>query len=635
MASALIVFFKKGSPVSAALFAVSAAMTVCGIYTLLCYYPAINLDKEEKKISGVVVDIRRYSGDLTSYTVETNLDGTGVELNFLSNDKNCNIGDKVSFTAKLSVLKDNSNFAEEGYYKSKGIFLKAQSVKNFEITEKQRFNIKAVLYEFGDYIADRITLFLPNQEGGLIKAMLLGNKTGLSDSLSVNIRRCGISHFTAVSGLHLTVISYILMLIISFTPISKNRNVRFGFLVVFILLFVVFFKMSMSVIRAGIMLILFYGSELFGRKADPLSSMGIAILLVTLFQPYACIDIGFLMSLAGTFGAAVVSPYFCKYIKHTKTYALKSAFLTTFCITITTFPFCCLFFGGFSVLGIFVNLIIYPLFIVAFVFAAVFALTLGNAPIALIPGGLSAKAMVYIINYIGGLKYSYITIKNNTFYAVLIIFTALCAIVYFVFKSKRITITAIIGSCILIVSSAVIFKINDYNKTKLVLYSDGNDACAIIQQYDTAAVFISSDSYRITEYVKSYMRDCFLDKVSVIALLNEKKNNLKEINNISCDKTILSDEYITFSNSNNKLTFEKSEGAVVVNVKGISISMSPAKAPLDTNINIIYGYKKVFPKLTGMVLFADNKMNAENSINLYYQPTEFYITDDGILERSD
>ncbi len=60
-----------------------------------------------------------------------------------------------------------------------------------------------------------------------------------------------------------------------------------------------------------------------------------------------------------------------------------------------------------------------------------------------------------------------------------------------------------------------------------------------------------------------------------------------------------------------------------------------AKEPIDTDINIIYGYKKDFPKLKGKAMFSDNRMYGENydGINFYYEQSEFFITDKGYLEQ--
>lgn len=633
--AAVILSLNKKKILSTVLFTVSAAMTVCSLYTLLNYYPLIKLSGETIEIKGAVTDLRLYSGDYAAYTVKTVIDGTETNITLFYNDCGCKIGDEVTFTARLSELTDNADFAEKSYYRSKGIFLKAQSINDFSVTEQKRFfNIKALLTEYSDYIADKIDRYLPNEAGALLKAMFLGNKTDLSYSLSNNIKRCGISHFTAVSGLHLTVISHIMMRILSLLPISKNRKVKFGFLAALILMFMLFFKLSMSVVRAGIMLIIFYGAEVFMRKGDPLSSMGIAILIITIVQPYACVDVGFLLSLAGTAGVAVVSPYFCAKLKRTAFYRIKAAALSTLCATVTTFPLSCVFFGGFSAVGVFVNLLIYPFFFIALICMVLFTLTLGFGTGFLLPAGIMSKAMIFIINLTGSFKYSYFAFTDDTVSALCILAVAFTALVYLVFKSRRKTVIAFILSIAVLANSVTVLSLDGKGKARLILYSDGDHPCVILENDGERIICAGSDSPDIMEYIQEYMEDRFLNKVNSVIILNENHNYLESIKKIPCDRLILPDNDSEESINSDSIAFTKYKDTLIIDIKGISISVSPAKNPVDKDINIIYGYKKDFPKLKGMVMFSENRMFGEDydGINFYYEKSEFYITEKGFLE---
>lgn len=628
----LALSLKKKMSLSLAFFALAAALAVSSIYTLLCYNPLIQLSGETKEIDGVITDKRNYSGDKAAYTINTEIDGIDANITFFYNDCDCGIGDKVSLSARLIAMKNNADFAEESYYRSKNIFLKAQSVKNFEITKKSIFNIKALITDFSSYISEKITNTLPDKEGALLKAVFLGDKSDLSASLSNDIKRCGISHFTAVSGLHLTIISHILMLLLSLTPINKNKKAKFGFLAASILMFMIFFKMSMSIIRAGIMLIIYYGAELFMRKNNSLSSVGIAILIITLVQPYACMDIGFLLSVSGTVGVSVAAPYFCSFLKKTKLYEIKAAAVSALCATLATFPLCCIFFGGFSTVGVFVNILIYPFFFAALICMMLFALTFGACTGLLLPAGIMSKAMLFIIELVGSFKYSYIAFTDGIFSAVCILSAVFTVLTYFVFRSKRNTVISIIISGTVLICSYIFLIINTSGKTKLILYSDGDYPCVIIESEKQNIICVGSDSPDIAEYIEIYLENRFLDKANVIAVLNENHNYLQQFKEIPCDELILPDENKTISNRNN-ITLTKINGALEININKIGLSVSSVKNPINTDINIIYGYKKDFPQLKGKVLFSDSQMSSQDGNNFYYEKLEFYITDKGFLEH--
>ncbi len=587
------------------------------------------------KVKGTVTDLRSYSGDYAGYTVKTIIDGTEANITFFYNDCGCEIGDEIIFTARLSELTNNTNFAEESYYRSKGIFLKAQSVTDVSVTKQKRlFNTKAVLTKYRDYISNKISTYLTNEEGALLKAMVLGDKSDLSYSLSSNIKRCGISHFTAVSGLHLTVISHIFMMLLSLLPISRNRKIKFGFLAALILIFMLFFNMSVSVVRAGIMLIIFYGAEVFMRKGDPICSMGIAILIITLVQPYACIDAGFLLSIAGTAGVSVISPYFCKKLKRTVLYGIKSSALSTLCATVTTFPLSCIFFGGFSAVGVFVNLLIYPFFFIALICVILFTLSFGFGTGFLMPAGMMSKAMIFIIDLIGSFKYSYFAFTDDTVLALCILAVAFTALIYFVFRSKQETVIAFIISIAVLAGSVTVLSLDGKGKARLILYSDGDYPCVILESDSERIICAGSDSSDIMEYIREYMEDRFLSKVNSLIILNENHNYLESFKKIPCDRLILPDDNSEESINSDSIAFTKDKDTLIIDIKGISISVSPAKNPIDKDINIIYGYKKNFPKLNGMIMFSENRMYGENydGINFYYKKSEFYITDKGLLE---
>ena len=632
--AAVVLALKKRKNLSVVVFTLSAAMTVCSLYTMICYTPLIKLNKETKTIKGTISEMRLYSKDNASYIINTEINGIQTKITFFGSDYGCKVGDEITFTASLSELTDNTDFSEKSYYRTKGIFLKAQSVKDFSINEqKQLFNVKSVLTDYREYISGRIDTYLPKKEGALLKAMVLGDKSSLTNSLSNNIKRCGISHFTAVSGLHLTVIAHILMMFLSLLPICRNRKIKFGCLAALILMFILFFNMSVSVVRAGIMLIIYYGAEVFMRKGDPLSSMGIAVLAITIFQPYACIDAGFLLSIAGTAGVAVISPFFCKKLRRTALYGIKSAVLSTICATVTTFPLSCVFFGGFSAVGIFANLLIYPFFFIALICVILFTLSFGLGTGFLLPAGIMSKAMIFIIDLIGSFKYSYFAFTDDTISAIAILSAAFITLIYFVFRSRRKTVIAFVLSAAVLASSVTALNFEGKDKARLILYSDGDHPCVILENGKERVICAGSDSPDIMDFIREYMEDRFLDKVNTVIVLNENHNHLESFKKIPCDKLILPDDSGE-SADRDSIGFTKDNDTLLISVKGISISISPAKSPVDKDINIIYGYKKTFPELKGIVMFAENRMYGENyeGINFYYNRSEFYITDKGLLE---
>lgn len=631
----LFVLFQilKKKTAAVALFTAFAATVVCGVYTCIFYIPLIAKDGETVYIDGIIAEYTEYPGDRASYIIKTKIDGIDATITLFSSDISCKTGDGISFTGKLSSAKNNTSFSEESYYRSKGIFMKAAAVSEL-VTTPSAFTAENAIIDFSNHIGYKIKNMLPGDEGSFLKAVFLGDKSDLPHDLSNNIKRAGISHFTAISGLHLTVAAHILMLLISLTPLKNHRYIKFLVLSFIILLFTVFFRLSVSVLRSGIMLIIYYGAEPFMRKGSTFNSMGAAILAITLFQPYACHDPALLMSLSGTFGIGVISPLFCKGLKKNSLYGIKTFLAGTFFATVSTFPFVCIFFNGFSAAGIMVNLLMYPLFIPVLVLMVLFVLSLGYGTFFLYPAGILARIMTDIINLTGSFRYSYFNISYDIMIPVLIISMIFIGLIYIVFRSRRETAAAFILSLCIIIGSSVVLNTADRDKTKLLMYSDGNDACVIVNSPEGVFVAASSDSPDIAEYIKDFMKTEFTDKITAIAVLRENRNNLQEFKNIPSEILMapsLTDPQ-TYESRGMILLYK--ENRATIKTDDTSITISPAGDPVNDDINILYGYKKNLPELSGIVFCSSSRVNANDKgyTNIYFDTAEYLITKNGSLE---
>ena len=635
LTAALVVLFLKRKTAAVVFFTIFLSVSVYGIYTVLIYDPVIAFDGETVEIEGRISEIRRYSNDTASYIIDADINGIGTSITLFSTDTDCSVGDIISFSGKLSVMTDNADFEEESYYKTKGTFLKATASSGIEITHDDSFNIKELIIGYSDYIGERIKVYLPGDEGDLLKAMFLGDKTGLSDSLSSNIKRSGISHFTAVSGMHLTIISHILMLLISLSPLKNHMILKFFTLALIIIGFIVFFRMSVSVIRAGIMLIVYYGAELFMRQGSTLNSMGLAALTITLFNPYACLDVGLLLSLAGTFGIGVVSPFFCRRLRSGRFKSFKTAVIGSTCATICTFPLSCAFFGGFSIVGILMNMLLYPLFFPALMCMAIFVLAFASGTGLMFVAGLCAKAMIAVINFFGSFKYSYISLDYNFIGVICAAAAVFITVIYFCFKSPDRTAMSVGLSVCVLVGSVAAMKLYDSDKTKLFMYSDGDDACVIVAEGANVCVVASDDSQDILEYINKFMQSEFLDEISVMKLMESTHNNIHAFEEIPCEVFSAPDTYDKQYSIGEWLSLYSYENHSTVNINGVSLTVSHAADPVDDSICVIYGYKKNIPFLSGMVYCSNRRIATDDMeiTNLYYETAEYFVNKNGFLQK--
>lgn len=129
------------------------------------------------------------------------------------------------------------------------------------------------------------------------------DERGLVDAFS----RCGIAHLIAVSGAHLALVCSLMAQAASVLDLAPT--VRLPLLAVTSGLFVAFCGAPISAVRAWAMSLVAFGSQVSGRRAHALSSVGLVGLLMALADPNACGQLGFLLSVVSVTSLALFSSY--------------------------------------------------------------------------------------------------------------------------------------------------------------------------------------------------------------------------------------------------------------------------------------------------------------------------------------
>ena len=139
-------------------------------------------------------------------------------------------------------------------------------------------------------------------------ASLIGNTSWIEEGLLDNIRRGGIAHIFAVSGLHVGALYGFCLFLMSKTKLRNTpKYVRFIILAVVLLSYGGICGYSASVIRAIVMCLLFYLSKLTGLGNDFLETISAAMIVVLLLSPVSLFTVGFQLSFAACFGLALFS----------------------------------------------------------------------------------------------------------------------------------------------------------------------------------------------------------------------------------------------------------------------------------------------------------------------------------------
>ena len=284
-------------------------------------------------------------------------------------------GTRISFNATLSGFSEESY----SYNVSKGINAYAGDVNNLTVLEQTGGTLRVRFARIREYLTRYVISLTNSESGAIISALLLGERDYLPDQLRLDFKRIGISHILALSGMHLAILSLGINKGLSLIGIKKKT--RLAVTSVFVLIYMALTGFSVSVVRAGFMLIISSCLFLVSRSKDSLTSLSVAVFLICIIKPYAIMDISLWLSALATFGIIALSELDIRPKAKTKAGKLiykclvipilASIFAISATMAVSTFSF-----GGLSLLGP-VTTIIFSILAEAIMYLGCFTFLIG------------------------------------------------------------------------------------------------------------------------------------------------------------------------------------------------------------------------------------------------------------------
>lgn len=239
-----------------------------------------------------------------------------------------NTSEHWQFRLQLKKPRGNSNpggFDYTRYLLSKKIDATAyiKSISDAKLIQTP-LETKTLSEFAGEIRANRVAVLAPLfdslQQHGLMRALLLGDRSQISPEHQLLLRRTGTAHLLAISGLHIG-ISVVLALLITKIVLLVYPNIMLYFpraLIVTLLalpiaaFYAVIAGLSVSTQRAFFMLLCFAFVILQRRYTSIFTTLCFAALLVILIDPLAVLSAGFWFSFAAV-ATLLVSSLATKY----------------------------------------------------------------------------------------------------------------------------------------------------------------------------------------------------------------------------------------------------------------------------------------------------------------------------------
>ncbi len=519
-------------------------------------------------VEGVICE-RPYISNSKHYVIikTDKLNGEDVKIkirvNTVSLPKNATLYNNVKLKANLYKVNALDDGAMRGL-KCKNICLTGTVADNsFKAYENEDKPFLYYILSFRYKIFDTIAELLPNDIGGFIAGITIGEKRLMSNELLEKFRITGTSHILVVSGLHVAIWSGFLFKLMRRFFSRKISSVAS---IVFLLFFIVFTGFTASVIRAGVTMILNYIAIIFSEKPDSLNTLGVSALVLTAVDPFSIYNAGTVFSFASVFGILLMNEYVMKFLKQ-KIAKVKlklprnllkysvSLILVSLSAQIFTYPVSVLFNLNFSFLSVVSNFFISSLGTFTMVTGGVGATLLSLIP-DFILGKLSfgasitvSKVIISIIDKFSRFDFLYrnvTTIENNIF--LLLVAILLFLIVFASMSAKK--KTAVFAS-FLVPIFLVSNLLPSLYKTKVVEFAVidvGYGMCISFSHGNETVMLSCSGDYGAVNKICDYLKYRGVEKIKAVYLPVNRNmalvSNVKDIKNFfDVESVVTSSEY--------------------------------------------------------------------------------------------
>ncbi len=206
-------------------------------------------------------------------------------------------GDRISIIARCSLANRSGSGEEITYYTAKGIFLTAKGYGRLSVERPDKVGIRDWPALWAGALEESIRGMFSPETADLVQALVTGNRDGLSDTFTTSLQRTGLSHTVAVSGMHLSFLAGLFSVLL-----AGGRRLRAVVLVPAVIAFALAAGATPSVMRAAVMILLLELAPLLDRERDAATSLGFALMLLLMANPYCAAHIGLQLSFAAVAG---------------------------------------------------------------------------------------------------------------------------------------------------------------------------------------------------------------------------------------------------------------------------------------------------------------------------------------------
>ncbi len=598
--------------ISCMLMAMAAALSYFSIRNKICTEPILLLRGTTIKADAVVIsDAEVYE---TQQRAEIKVSGEHsfkTMCYFPLTDEPLLAGDYVSAHISLYSPGNKEGFDRAAFQAAEGRFISASCALDendepyeFSVDRRDEDSLRWLPSRIARHCRWEVKNILPEREAGLLIALLIGDRSWLSEDDELSLRIAGLSHLTAVSGLHIG-------FLVAFCLMVFGRYAGTWVSIPMVMLFVLVAGATPSVLRAAIMYLAAAGAFLAGRETDALNSLCLALLLLLLWNPYSIASMSLQLSFASTTGlilfAGRLQNRMIKPIKKFPKPVVKIASIIvgaiscTICAIMFTTPVLLTSFGRVSLLAVLSNLLTVGVTAVCFICGLLICFYSS----VLMPPSDAATAWLVkpLLSYIlwAADKVSSIPfgqIEGNNFFGVAALFVFFATVLLWVIKGNKVKWKIILPSvCVMLMcftGANVYYDKTHYTVTYLPCGS--GQAIIISEPGHMALIDCGGDGgyHNAASSVREWMRWHGFKEIDSIVLTAVDKTHSRDITElleeVSTSELLIPEGVKITKNNAELVDFILKYGARAVNEKEVLMDIPVTVFPVvDGKLGVLVG----------------------------------------------
>ena len=431
-----------------------------------------------EELEGRLIKATDLKASSTSFTIEAEraflgnwIKTQGLVRLYLSSPLYLEKGTSVRVKVRLRTFKDFYNPGSSklnDYYKRKGIFLTGYVMGNVKVLKEG----KSFWSVFRKNFREALRRYSTPRSEGILMALALGQRGKILPKNQETFRKTGTAHLLAISGLHMTLVSGLLIFLIKkfkekgFLMIRENYQVLLA--LPFILGYLFVSESPISALRASLAIFTLSFLLLLGKPKNPFNILCLCAIVILSFMPYELWNPSFQLSFVATGGILIFGKKLLPFFRSKRLINyIWGIFILSLIAQIVTIPILLHHFHMISIIGPLANLIAVPVVGLIVLPFALISLSLSAIhPVLASPtigiASLFIEILLPVLENLEKLPFSYIWFLNLTFLEALLLYASIGFIFTWCNLSKKLSL--ILSALLLIGISADVFW--RYEKTK-------------------------------------------------------------------------------------------------------------------------------------------------------------------------